>query len=69
MSPKTIICTFVFLGILYYGWPIFEAIILILPLPDPKSTVDNLRNLLTSIPELLFGLLTMIFFSNNNSAK
>jgi len=28
---------------LYYGWPIIEAIILILPIPDPKGAVDGMK--------------------------
>ena len=25
------------IGALYYGWPIIEALILVLPIPDPKE--------------------------------
>jgi len=29
---------------LYYGWPIIEAIILILPIPDPKDSIDRVKS-------------------------
>ena len=29
---------------LYYGWPIIEAIILVLPIPDPKESVDKVKS-------------------------
>jgi len=32
-------------GGLYYGWPVIEAIILVLPLPDPKNSVDKVKSM------------------------
>lgn len=29
----TLICC----GVLYYGWPVIEAILILLPIPDPKD--------------------------------
>jgi hypothetical protein len=31
------------IGALYYGWPIIEAIILILPIPDPKNSLEMVK--------------------------
>ena len=31
------------IGALYYGWPIIEAIILVLPIPDPKSSIEMVK--------------------------
>jgi len=30
---------------LYYGWPIIEAVILVLPIPDPKDSMDKVKSL------------------------
>ena len=32
---------------LYFGWPIIEAIIILLPIPDPKEIVEKLRSFFT----------------------
>ena len=41
--------TIVVLGlILYYGWPVFEAIIILLPIPDPKDLVAKFTGLFAS---------------------
>jgi len=34
--------------IMYYGWPILEAIILILPIPDPKHSIAFIQGLIGS---------------------
>jgi len=31
-------------AVLYYGWPIIEAIILVLPIPDPKDSVEKVKS-------------------------
>jgi len=36
-NSTTIIGCLVVAAIFYYGWPIIEAIILVLPIPDPKE--------------------------------
>ena len=33
--------------ILYFGWPILEAILIILPIPDPKEVTKKLKNMLS----------------------
>lgn len=30
---------------LYFGWPIIEAILIMLPIPDPKNVAEKLKNL------------------------
>jgi hypothetical protein len=37
VSLKTAGIIAILVGALYYGWPIIEAIILVLPIPDPKD--------------------------------
>lgn len=43
---------------LYYGWPIIEAIILVLPIPDPKNSINSARNAASSASELVSGALS-----------
>mmetsp|Transcript_11286 Transcript_11286/g.18998 ORF Transcript_11286/g.18998 Transcript_11286/m.18998 type:complete len:589 (-) Transcript_11286:363-2129(-) len=44
-SSSTAIALLLLAGCLYYGWPIIEAVILILPIPDPKDSVDRVKQL------------------------
>jgi hypothetical protein len=32
---------------IYYGWPIIEAIILILPIPDPKDFINKIKSMVS----------------------
>ena len=32
---------------LYFGWPIIEAILIMLPIPDPKDIKDKIKGLVT----------------------
>ena len=57
LNFKTILGLALTVAILYYGWPIIEAIILVLPIPDPKDTVESLKYYLTQGPQLVFGFL------------
>jgi hypothetical protein len=61
-KSKAIIIVAVLAVALYYGWPIIEAVILVLPIPDPKNSLDTMRNAANSANELVSGALT----SNNN---
>lgn len=45
MSAKSMFMMAILGAALYYGWPLVEAIILILPIPDPKGSVDAMKNL------------------------
>ena len=38
---KTIVLLALIGGMLYYGWPIIEQILLMLPIPDPKGTIET----------------------------
>jgi len=55
---------------LYYGWPIIEAIYIILPVPDNfGETLSNIWATIMSIPVLgeilnLFASLIMVFFGS-----
>lgn len=35
-------------AILYFGWPMFEAVLIALPIPDPKDVKEKVRNLFKS---------------------
>lgn len=43
---------------LYYGWPIIEAIILVLPIPDPKDSLDRVKNAASSATDMVSGAIT-----------
>mmetsp|Transcript_29704 Transcript_29704/g.45285 ORF Transcript_29704/g.45285 Transcript_29704/m.45285 type:complete len:857 (-) Transcript_29704:59-2629(-) len=45
LSSKTFLTLGLLGGILYYGWPIIEAIILILPIPDPKDQIEKVKGM------------------------
>lgn len=42
---------------LYYGWPIVEAILLMLPIPDPKEQIEKVKNLAGSAAGAVSGLI------------
>jgi len=44
VNLKSIFVAALVIGAMYYGWPIIEAIILILPIPDPKDTIESMKN-------------------------
>lgn len=48
----------ILLAAMYYGWPLIEAIILILPIPDPKGSVDALKNVGSTGIDIVSGVLT-----------
>lgn len=43
-NQKTIFVSALLAGILYYGWPIIEAILLVLPIPDPKDSISRVKS-------------------------
>jgi hypothetical protein len=51
VSIKNLIIGLIVVAVLYYGWPIFEAILIKLPIPDPKDMKDKFSSALTSIKE------------------
>ena len=56
-SSTTLILAGLLGACLYYGWPIIEAIILVLPIPDPKETVEKVKNLAGAAAGSVAGLL------------
>jgi len=44
--------------IMYYGWPILEAIILILPIPDPKHSIEWVKGLIGGVFGFVNSFLT-----------
>lgn len=41
------------LACLYYGWPIIEAVILVLPIPDPKDSIEKAKALAGSATDFV----------------
>jgi len=46
------------IGALYYGWPIIEALILVLPIPDPKESLEKIKSIATSATGAVAGVMT-----------
>jgi hypothetical protein len=44
VSFKTIGTIAIMAACLYYGWPIIEAVILVLPIPDPKDQIEKVKS-------------------------
>jgi len=49
LSLRSIVTSAVVCAVLYYGWPIIEAIILVLPIPDPKNLIEQIKGVFGSI--------------------
>jgi hypothetical protein len=44
ISLKSAALTALITACLYYGWPIIEAVILVLPIPDPKDSIEKVKS-------------------------
>jgi hypothetical protein len=44
ISFKTVAIAIIGFACLYYGWPIIEAILLVLPIPDPKESLNKVKS-------------------------
>jgi len=58
IAPKQLVMGAILIAAMYYGWPIIEAIILILPIPDPKGSVDAIKNVGNTGIDIVSGVLT-----------
>merc|ERR1712070_1084278 len=58
LSFKTIVTTAVVLAVLYYGWPIIEALILVLPVPDPKELLEKIKGVIAPVTGIINSFLT-----------
>ena len=48
LSIKSLL-TYVVIGLaLYYGWPVIEAVVILLPIPDPKEIISKIRSMVAS---------------------
>jgi hypothetical protein len=43
--------------LLYYGWPVVEAILLMLPIPDPKEQIEKVKNLASGATGMIGNLI------------
>ena len=48
LSLKVFMSLVIIGAILYFGWPMFEAVLIALPIPDPKDVKEKVRNLFKS---------------------
>jgi len=58
LQSKSIIVVLVLGAALYFGWPIIEAIILVLPIPDPKESIDRVKNAASSSMDMVSGVIS-----------
>lgn len=50
--------TLIILGaIFYYGWPIIEAVIIALPIPDPKEGIEKVKGIFSKAGNDTKGML------------
>ena len=58
LNFKTIVTVGIVVAVLYYGWPIIEALVLVLPIPDPKDLLDKVKALIAPVTGILNMFLT-----------
>ena len=58
VSFKTVVLTLLGIACLYYGWPIIEAILLVLPIPDPKDSINKVKSFALQATGIFSGVLT-----------
>lgn len=46
----------IFAAVLYYGWPIIEAILITLPIPDPKTAKETLMGWFNKLRGMVGGM-------------
>jgi len=46
-SLRGIFVLAVFAAVIYFGWPNIEAILLMMPLPDPKRVIEKTKDVLS----------------------
>lgn len=63
LTFKTVLLAIGAAAVLYYGWPIIEKILLVLPIPDPKSIKEKFTGMLQSSTNVIRGK------GNNNTAS
>jgi len=47
-SFRTILYIVIIFAIFYFGWPLVEALLIALPIPDPKDIKDKIKSLFNS---------------------
>jgi hypothetical protein len=57
-SFKSLLTTAIVVAVLYYGWPIIEALILVLPIPDPKELLAKVTGAIAPITDLIQSFMT-----------
>lgn len=53
ISLKTLAILGFIVACFYYGWPIIEAVILVLPIPDPKDSIDKVKSMAGSATDFM----------------
>ena len=58
LNLKSIVTLAIIGAILYYGWPIIEAFIIVLPIPDPKNVIEQGKGIFANIVGTVQGLIS-----------
>ena len=45
ISLRSFVTLIILAAIFYYGWPIIEAVIIALPIPDPKEGIEKIKGI------------------------
>jgi hypothetical protein len=56
-------------ALLYYGWPLIEAIYIVLPLPDPGRSLDKVKSLGRQATGMVTGAMTSNTGSQGASSR
>ena len=68
-NSKSILWAVVVAGVLYYGWPIIEAIILVLPIPDPKDQIEKAKNMANQAQGMVQGAMASGMSGGQDSSQ
>ena len=58
ISLKTVVIGGILVAIFYYGWPIIEAVLLMLPIPDPKEQIEKVKSFAGAAGGALQGVMS-----------
>lgn len=58
--------TCICIGVLYYGWPVIEAILILLPIPDPKVIKETTTSVFSRAVE---GIRSLVGTTHPNKSE
>ena len=55
---KNVIMLALIVAMLYYGWPIIEQILLMLPIPDPQNSINSVKSFAGTATEMVTSVIS-----------